>query len=393
MKVINKYGSLLIVAIMAISMIFTACESENITTETYSFPDVYVAVIKVSPTVLIPGDIITIEGADLNHVKAVRFWNEEEENLDVAKVDFIESSAVKIIAEIPLNVPLLQKVAVVTDDNQIITWLLPITDRLPEITDDIPSTIIVGNKITITGTDFDLLTGVMFGNITVNVEPTETNEETSIEVTVPALALGDSIEFKTVSKFRGAQLVTKLYVFDKGLEPVADPSLIIFDFENGVIDGGRWDGVGQESTEGGLTGAFYEITEDTWIANKYWWVAENWMTHPSVSGKTNYNVKMDVRLFEDVKAPIEKRSEIRLMLGGEVVNILPYLLDEAGIKEEKDGLWTTGGGWVTITIPLTEWSDLADPTPAKGGDWGIAVWINESDFIGFGIDNIRYEPK
>ncbi|MPM71973.1 hypothetical protein SDC9_118945 [bioreactor metagenome] len=103
------------------------------------------------------------------------------------------------------------------------------------------------------------------------------------------------------------------------------------------------------------------------------------MDHPSVP-KTGYVVKMDIRLRNDIPA---LNDEVRLMLGGKVVNILPYL--------KVGDAWTTGGDWKTITIPLSAWTDLADPTPVKGGEWGIATWINTSNFTGFCIDNIRYE--
>jgi hypothetical protein len=102
---------------------------------------------------------------------------------------------------------------------------------------------------------------------------------------------------------------------------------------------------------------------------------------------------MDVRLRYDIPTPTEGRSEVRLMLSGQGVNILPYLLDEKGQAWQEGGKWTTQGRWITISIPLSEWSGLSDPTPATSGDWGMATWINGSDFTGFCIDNIRYEHK
>jgi hypothetical protein len=185
-----------------------------------------------------------------------------------------------------------------------------------------------------------------------------------------------------------------------GVEPVADPSLLLWDFESGEAANDRWGGLGQESEEDG--NHFYEIADQAnWAgtSDKYWWFADNWRPHgQSVRPKSDYVVKIDIRLKTDVPCPNNGRSEIRLMLGGQTVNILPYLMNEAAQSwAEAGGYWTTGGEWITISIPLTEWSGLADPTPTSGGEWGIATWINADDpsqnFVGFGIDNIRYEHK
>jgi hypothetical protein len=50
--------------------------------------------------------------------------------------------------------------------------------------------------------------------------------------------------------------------------------------------------------------------------------------------------------------------------------------------------------WKTIAIPLTAIPDLPDPTP-RGGDWGLIVNQGSpiADFVGFCVDNIRYELK
>jgi hypothetical protein len=164
-----------------------------------------------------------------------------------------------------------------------------------------------------------------------------------------------------------------------GTDPVVDPSLMIYDFEGGLANDGRWDGIGGEGDPSdALSGKYYEITASNW-GTGYWWFAENWMTHPSVT-KSDHVVKMDIRLRNDIPAA---SAEVRLLLSGKAVNFLPYLLDGDN--------WSTGGDWKTITIPLTAWTDLANPTPASGGDWGIATWVNESNFTGFCVDNIRYE--
>jgi hypothetical protein len=198
-----------------------------------------------------------------------------------------------------------------------------------------------------------------------------------LEVYVPDTAPKGAITL-TLLTFNNKE-VTNLVTIS-GTDPVADPSLIIFDFENGLAADGRWNGVGQESEIDGVSGKYYEITTDNWN-DGYWWVAENWMSHPSVT-KADHVVKMDVRFRKDIPA---QSAEVRLMFSGQAVNILPYLL--------QGDVWTTGGDWITITIPLSEWTGLADPTPETGGEWGIPTWVNGVNFTGFCLDNVRYEKK
>ncbi|GHV62970.1 hypothetical protein FACS1894195_5180 [Bacteroidia bacterium] len=154
--------------------------------------------------------------------------------------------------------------------------------------------------------------------------------------------------------------------------------MVLFDFENGLAADGRWNGVGQESEEADF-GKFYEVANS---AENYWWFAENWMAHPTVSGKSDYVVKAEIRLRTDI--PVQT-AEVRFFFNGVAVNILPYL--------EVGGVWTTGGDWKTITIELDAWAGLSDPTPASGAEWGMTTWQNSVDFTGFCVDNIRYEHK
>ncbi len=328
----------------------------------------------ISPSSLMAGGEITISGSNLDLVVSVIFGGGQTVEAVVA-----ESASI-----LKLNVPMAAEsgtITLVTVNGTEVHSTQSLTVQpadVPVITSITPTSVKPGALLTIHGTKLHLVESIYFQD---NVKATQygSRSETLIEVYVPSTAKKGNVSLKLIA-FDGKEVTSPEFVIS-GTDPVTDPSLLIFDFENGVIGGGRWDGVGQESTADGVSGAYYEITSSNWSSG-YWWVAENWMTHPSVSGKDNYVVKMDIRLRVDVPA---NNSEVRLMLGGNVVNILPYLL--------SGGNWTTGGEWKTITIPLTEWTDLSDPTPAKEGEWGIATWINGVNFTGFCVDNIRYEHK
>jgi hypothetical protein len=158
MKKINKSGSMLFAAMVAIGMLFSACDQENITKETYTYPDVYVALIKVTPTEAVPLSDITIEGNDLDHVKTVRLWNDEG-SLDISKEAFKLQKSDSIIVKVPEDAPI-GKISVITDADKVITWLNGMSDKLITITDVTPTVVAEGDEITLYGTNFDLVKAV-----------------------------------------------------------------------------------------------------------------------------------------------------------------------------------------------------------------------------------------
>jgi len=167
MKGINKFHGLLIAAIMAVSVIFSACNEENITKDTYSFPDVYVALIRVTPAEIVPLSDMMIEGNDLDHVKTVRIWNGEGQ-LDIPKSNFKEHTKSVIVVNVPENAPLgvddegkpKGRVSVITNEDKIITWLRNVSDRFIVISDVSPLTVAIGEVITLQGENLEFVKAV-----------------------------------------------------------------------------------------------------------------------------------------------------------------------------------------------------------------------------------------
>ncbi|GAB6009472.1 glycan-binding surface protein [Dysgonomonas reticulitermitis] len=332
------------------------------------------AITNITPTSLVAGNDITITGTNLDLVRSVTFGGN-------VSVDITPTSPTSFEVTVPTTATSgTVKLTLVNNASVTSSVSLNVTPSSNPVIASMPASAKPGSDITLTGTNLNTVEAFYVG--TVKVTSYSSRTATSVTFTVPASVVPGIYTVKMVN-YSGDTFYSGNTITITGTDPVTDLSLIIFDFENGLANDGRWNGVGQESSTGGISGKYYEITAATW-GTDYWWFAENWMTHPSVSGKSNYAVKIDVRLKTDVPAPATGRSEVRLMFSGKVVNILPYLLDES------DSVWTTGGEWKTITIPLTAWSDLSDPTPASGGEWGMATWINGSDFTGFCVDNIRY---
>lgn len=350
----------------------------------------------INATNITAGDNITISGTDLDLVREVIF-TKDEETVSVTLDDAPDASS--FIVQAPFTATSGTITLKTSNGTEISsTQSLTIAAALLPVVTNMPKSAKPGSLIAIEGINLGTVNKIEFdyGSATVTAPAFLPNAEgTAIQLYTPNKN-GKATIWLTNSVGSNAAP----YPVSIGVDPVVDPALLLWDFENNEAANDRWGGLGQESEEDG--NHFYEIADQSnWeaVSDKYWWFADNWRTHgASVTPKSDYVVKMDIRLKNDVPCPNTGRSEIRLMLGGQsnVVNILPYLMNDAAKAwEASGGFWTTGGEWITISIPLTEWAGLADPTPTSGSEWGIATWINADDtsqnFVGFGIDNIRYE--
>lgn len=355
----------------AASSVFAILETlstKDINTPEFSY--IEPKITSFATTTLMAGTDLTVYGEDLDLIRQVVFPS-------AAKVvDVDPLSPTSFVVTVPSDATSGYVIFITVNETEVTPdFTLTITPAdIPVITKS-PSSIKPGELLVIEGTKLNLVESIVFEN---EIKATEfgTRSANLLEVVIPDNAAKGVNNIQLVT-FAGKTVILNLTI--SGTDPVVDPGLMIYDFEGGLANDGRWNGVGGEGNPAdAISGKYYEITADTW-GTGYWWFAENWMTHPSVT-KSDHVVKMDVRLRNDIKAA---EAEVRLLLSGVAVNILPYLLDGDN--------WSTGGDWKTISIPLSAWGDLSDPTPEKGGDWGIATWVNTSNFTGFCIDNIRYE--
>lgn len=333
----------------------------------------------VSPLEIFPGDMITVSGTDLDMITTVQI-----EDLMQKELNHVGTTKLEAVFSYDLSKGGILKFTTV--NGQEISFPTPIVVKkipaVPVITEVLPQTIKPGQTLVIRGKDLDQVSKVTFEE---NIVVTSfiSQAENIIEVQVPA-DVKKGVITVMLETIYGDTANTKIEIAT-GVDTIVDPELVIFDFENEILDWGLWNGIGKASTADGVSGKYYEITSATWKdQDNYWFFATNSMTHASVSGKSNYWVKMDIRLRQDI--PIIN-AEIRLMLSGTVVNILPYL------QNVDETHWSTNGDWKTIAIPLSAWSALSDPTPTTGGEWGMTCWNNGANFTGFCIDNVRYEVR
>jgi len=350
-------------------------------------------ITNISPTSILAGDPVTITGTDLDLVASLTMGG-----VSIDKKDFVSQSTTQIgVQSLASSAVGAGNIVLTTINGTQITSTQQITintPNIPAITSISPSPVKPGAMLSIRGTKLNLVNSVVFmdasGSYTLSAIQYGSRIDSLIEVYVPQGAKAGTVTLALIT-YDGKQYVSPSFAIT-GTDPVVDPSLMIFDFDDSQdVADFRWSGVGQKSTDDGIpgSGAFYEVTATYPVTGDWQWLfADNWAvtpTIPQVSGLSNYVLKMDVRLRNDI--PISNswcQLQFNFASQSVVVDIAPYL--------EQGNVFSTGGEWTTITIPLTSVSGLPDPTPT-GGQWGLNVNQGGGDisFIGLCIDNIRYE--
>jgi hypothetical protein len=246
-----------------------------------------------------------------------------------------------------------------------------------------------GDEITLVGTNLNNVKTILFGTVAVSRYSVRTATELVFTIPQNAPKGKQKIKFEF---YEGENLETDQEITIGGKDPVTDWDLVIFDFEdhggnfvanNAAEWGGIGDVLGQEDGN-----YFFEVKSTSTNIEAYWYIADNWVEapYPSVSGISDYVLKIDIRLKQDIPVPGDWHV-INVRIAGNVeYNILPHI---------KDGdVYTTSGEWTTIAIPLEDIAGLSDPT-ATSGDWGVTFNKNDVPFstIGLCIDNMRYEYK
>ena len=476
MKKISKLGCFLFASLAFTVLLFSACEEEVITTETYSFPDVYVALIKVSPEDIVALSDITIEGNDLNYVKTVRFWNDDDQ-VDVPKSDFKLHKNDSIVVNVPENAPMgrdsigtpLGKISIITDDDKIITWVRGLNDKPVSLLDVTPDIVAPGDLITLHGGNFDLVKAVHFSKgensavvQKINFESVSLEDSTivvkipagapvekvavitdfdqmivwegaltgrtvsivdfspkgtvvvgtdvTVEVTnidlVKSIAFGTNAATYTVNEednllvitipnsiaegtyalnintWNGVVKVADFNIMRLFLEPVWDLNHIFFDLDG--KDSWWGNGTIENDPDYSISGSYWHVQETAPSPNDYWAILfRNAGNNLNVSRVTanDWVLKYDINV-----------------LG----NAIPSIKIQLGDFYYITGVQPNIGGWYTMTVPLTNlkdnwgWgdpmTDAAIAALASSGDFGFIDGGAGGEYNVL-IDNVRFESK
>lgn len=160
----------------------------------YSEP---ISISNISPMSVKAGSAITIEGDYLNLIEEVIF----ADAVHVAKANFVSQERAKIVVVVPIEartgkIIVSNGADILSDGEEIPIWVYSENElivTLPVVTAISPNPIKAGTNLTITGTDLDLTTKVVFES-DVQVTSFVSKSATSLVVTVPVTTIAGAVK-------------------------------------------------------------------------------------------------------------------------------------------------------------------------------------------------------
>jgi hypothetical protein len=338
------------------------------------------AITNIDPLTLLTKESVTITGTNLDIVDTVIFAGNKA-------VKITGASETEIVVTVPAGSKSGTITLVATNGERVVsTQSLTISPaEAPNIT-DMPSSAAPGSIINIRGTLLNLFSEVIFpGNIKATMFGIKT--DTLLQVYIPLNVTQGTgrITFITIE----GEEIQSPEISILGVEPVADPTLIINNFDETGHDL-TWDNWGSNVELGndpaiGFSGKYLHGT-NTNLSGWSWIWGCNHDQLPKISvTKTDHVFKMDISITK----PISSTSgsiNFQMEFAGTRIDLGPL-----GFRN-PDGSYSTPG-WVTVTWDLSTFSALPDVIPASG-EWGMNLSSGTGlDISGLYIDNIRFEHK
>jgi hypothetical protein len=337
------------------------------------------AITNITPLTLLTKESITITGTNLDIVDTVKFTGNRA-------VQVSGATATQLIVTVPAGSKSGTITLVATNGDQVIsTQSLVLTPaNAPEIT-GMPSSAAPGSMLTIKGTDLDLFSEIVFpGNIKATMFGLKL--DTLLQVYIPA-TVEQGEGYITFITNEGEEIQSPAITLI-GIEPVADPTLMIngFDETGHDLTWDSWDSNVELGNDPliSISGKYLHGTNANLSSWKWIWGC-NHDVLPKVSVTTaDHEFKMDINITK----PISSTTAINFQMefGGTRIDLGPL-----GLKN-PDGSYSTNG-WVTFTWDLSTFSSLPATIPASG-EWGINLGSGSGlDITGLYMDNIRFEKK
>ena len=340
------------------------------------------SLVKPSISAIAPADIqvnkeLTITGTNLDIVAKVKFSGGKE-------VEVKNPSATQIKVTVPVGTISGNISVVATNGDEVSSeQQLNILASTASVITKMPTSAKPGQKIRIEGENLDEISEVIFPvDVTATMFGSKSN--TVIEVFIPSktkTGLG-RIKFITTK----GETVESPEINIQGIDPIADLSLVFFDFDNL----GRWWGdAGVNEKDPALTvdgSNYFRVNQSCNGWTGFFWRngANNFPGNVVGTQISKYVMKFDV----NVLSPITGGEFAWRMKGSEGDFWYRWKPWEATGSYKTDG-------WITVTVPLTAFSDgskgivnLASITE----DFGVAFNSGASN-VNVCIDNVRLELK
>lgn len=348
---------------------------KNVETESISY--IKPTATSFSPTSLMAGKEVVINGTDLDLVSSVIF----PDNLTVA-VDASKRTSTSIRINVPVTA-VSGKVTLVmmngeTKDSESSLTVEPAD--IPVVTSK-PSSIKPGELLVLQGMNLNVETAY-FGNIKATEYGTRTNSR--LEVYVPKNVPAGNV-ILTLTGANGKSSTVNISIAG-GVTPVENQELVFFDFEADASAIG-WKNVGniENNSSIAISGNYYHV-DATMDGGWSVYFMRNWgkFSTTGVNAST-YAVKMDVNITS-VDAPVVLKFRMK---GSD---------DDYWYAWKVGELYPSGtNGWVTVTLPLSGFKNdngngsatITDPSKL-GSEYGIAHGWG-AGHINMYVDNVRFE--
>lgn len=151
------------------------------------------AITTLSPSPVDPGQNLTVNGTNLDLVKAIEFQGGTKVST------FVSQTATRIVVQVPMNAKK-GALTLTTVKDYVVKTDAMISIVLPVLSSVTPEPVIAGNFLTLTGTELSLVKSVVFtGGATVSTFVVQNNNQ--IVLTVPAAAKTGILKLITHSDF------------------------------------------------------------------------------------------------------------------------------------------------------------------------------------------------
>jgi hypothetical protein len=337
------------------------------------------AITSLSPMEFTAGEGFTITGTDLDLVTSVKVNNlactinsKNETAIEVTTPLTATSGKVTVTCE--------NGVEVVSDAS------LTVNASTKPTVVNMPAKARPGEEITLTGTNLNYVENVYFGTVRVTAYTVRT--ATTLTFTIPSNAPLGQMPV-TLKTYDGQEVQTSDEIIITGQEPIVDQSLVIMDFEQHGDHNGSWDnswsGVSEIVAVDGNTywrGIKSSPAESWWLNCNH---QGNGAPGPVISNAADYVLKVDVKIETDI--PVAANANMSPVLGSG----WGWINDFFGALSNGT-VYTTGGGWVTLTFNLTD-INYSGAVSCASGDNGLYWKGSTIDITGLCLDNMRFQLK
>ncbi|MDN5296868.1 MAG: hypothetical protein PWQ71_974 [Bacteroidota bacterium] len=336
------------------------------TIDTPEFSYVKPKITALSPTSLMAGSELTVNGNDLDLIRKVIFSS-------AAKTVNVEpSSSASFVVNVPTDATSgIVKFVTVNGTEILSPSELTVTEADIPVISSIPSSIKPGQLLIIQGTKLNLVESVIFQD---NVKATQfgTRSATLLEVYVPENAARGTNNINLIT-FNGKTVTVSVNIM--ATDPILPTTIMLTDFNGEGNSQSTW---GSPFRFGipdiPLDGTPCMIGNSN-VSGWTWSWAANWGTLPALDDPNKYVFKMDICITKAVPSGIS---------AGMCFRGWDNAIDLGNIFATS-----TDGNWITLTF------NLNPGNPINGtGDFGFYLNCSETvDLSGVYIDNFRFDLK